>query len=85
MQALRKSKPHQPVVADSIIPGAQVIYMKTWGCSHNNSDGEYMAGQLAAYGYQITGEKNHVICIMWSNDLQNLHWMQTYGFLIVVQ
>ncbi|XP_030874026.1 uncharacterized protein LOC102736312 [Leptonychotes weddellii] len=28
--------------------------MRTWGCSHNNSDGEYMAGQLAAYGYEIT-------------------------------
>ena len=42
-------------VGDSIIPGTQRIYIKTWGCSHNNSDGEYMAGQLAAYGYKITG------------------------------
>jgi len=41
--------------ADSIIPGTQRVYVKTWGCSHNNSDGEYMAGQLAAYGYQIVG------------------------------
>ncbi|XP_019637551.1 PREDICTED: threonylcarbamoyladenosine tRNA methylthiotransferase-like [Branchiostoma belcheri] len=39
---------------DSVIPGTQSIYVKTWGCSHNNSDGEYMAGQLAAYGYTIT-------------------------------
>ncbi|XP_074685498.1 threonylcarbamoyladenosine tRNA methylthiotransferase isoform X2 [Strix aluco] len=38
----------------SIIPGAQKIWIRTWGCSHNNSDGEYMAGQLAAYGYKIT-------------------------------
>ena len=28
-KALRKSKPQPPVVADSIIPGSQVIYMKT--------------------------------------------------------
>lgn len=28
------------------IPGTQIIYMKTFGCSHNNSDSEYMAGQL---------------------------------------
>ena len=35
--------------------GTQKIYIRTWGCSHNNSDGEYMAGQLAAYGYKITG------------------------------
>ncbi|NXI62299.1 CDKAL methylthiotransferase, partial [Anseranas semipalmata] len=41
--------------SDSIIPGVQKIWIRTWGCSHNNSDGEYMAGQLAAYGYKITG------------------------------
>lgn len=32
------------------------MYVKTWGCAHNSSDGEYMAGQLAAYGYKIVGE-----------------------------
>lgn len=35
--------------------------MKTWGCSHNNSDGEYMAGQLAASGYKMTGKKSDVL------------------------
>ncbi|XP_062953158.1 threonylcarbamoyladenosine tRNA methylthiotransferase [Cynocephalus volans] len=40
--------------SDSSIPGIQKIWIRTWGCSHNNSDGEYMAGQLAAYGYKIT-------------------------------
>ncbi|XP_061449211.1 threonylcarbamoyladenosine tRNA methylthiotransferase isoform X2 [Rhineura floridana] len=40
--------------SDSIIPGVQKIWIRTWGCSHNSSDGEYMAGQLAAYGYKIT-------------------------------
>ena len=34
-------------------PGAQSIYVKTMGCSHNVSDGEYMAGLLADYGYKI--------------------------------
>jgi threonylcarbamoyladenosine tRNA methylthiotransferase CDKAL1 len=34
------------------------VYIKTWGCSHNNSDGEYMAGVLASEGYTITGEKS---------------------------
>ncbi len=43
-------------VADSFIPGTQSIYIKTWGCSHNNSDGEYMAGLLASNGYTITGK-----------------------------
>lgn len=41
---------------DSIVPGTQSVFVKTWGCAHNSSDGEYMAGQLAAYGYQIVGE-----------------------------
>jgi len=41
----------------SIIPGTQNIYVKTWGCTHNNSDGEYMAGQLAAFGYNIVNDK----------------------------
>ncbi|XP_046353392.2 threonylcarbamoyladenosine tRNA methylthiotransferase-like [Haliotis rufescens] len=45
------------VEADSYIPGTHKVYVKTWGCSHNNSDSEYMAGQLAAYGYKITEEK----------------------------
>ena len=39
----------------SLIPGTQKIWVKTWGCAHNNSDSEYMAGQLAAYGYTLTG------------------------------
>ncbi|XP_025025765.1 threonylcarbamoyladenosine tRNA methylthiotransferase-like [Python bivittatus] len=43
---------------DSVIPGIQKIWIRTWGCSHNSSDGEYMAGQLAAYGYSITGDKH---------------------------
>ncbi|XP_069702099.1 threonylcarbamoyladenosine tRNA methylthiotransferase isoform X2 [Periplaneta americana] len=41
----------------SIIPGTQKIYIKTWGCAHNNSDSEYMAGLLAAYGYKLTDNK----------------------------
>lgn len=55
----------------SLIPGTQKIWMKTWGCSHNNSDGEYMAGQLAASGYKITGKnlflRQSVVELMKSN------------------
>lgn len=45
------------VIHESVIPGTQKIYVKTWGCSHNNSDSEYMAGQLAAFGYKLTEKK----------------------------
>ena len=51
----RKALPPERPVADSFIPGTHSVYIKTWGCSHNNSDGEYMAGLLAASGYCISG------------------------------
>jgi len=47
---------HQP---PSQIPGTQTIFIKTWGCSHNSSDGEYMAGLLSNYGYKITGKSKN--------------------------
>jgi len=42
---------------ECFLPGQAKIYVKTWGCSHNVSDGEYMAGQLAAQGYTVLEEK----------------------------
>ena len=41
------------VHGDSFIPGTSSIYLKTWGCAHNNSDSEYMAGLLSKQGYTI--------------------------------
>ncbi|CAA6660450.1 unnamed protein product [Spirodela intermedia] len=38
------------------IPGTQTIYLKTFGCSHNQSDSEYMAGQLSSFGYAVTDD-----------------------------
>ena len=40
------------------LPGQAKIYVKTWGCSHNVSDGEYMSGILAAQGYTVQDEKS---------------------------
>jgi hypothetical protein len=37
----------------NLIPGTQSIFVKTFGCSHNISDSEFMIGQLAEYGYNI--------------------------------
>ncbi|XP_028836286.1 threonylcarbamoyladenosine tRNA methylthiotransferase [Denticeps clupeoides] len=54
-RARKRSVRHtaEELQADSVIPGTQKIWMRTWGCSHNSSDGEYMAGQLAASGYKM--------------------------------
>jgi len=48
----------EKTIHESVVPGTQTIYVKTWGCAHNNSDSEYMAGQLAQYGYNLTSNKN---------------------------
>ncbi|KAL7293888.1 hypothetical protein TKK_0012620 [Trichogramma kaykai] len=50
-------------IYSSVIPGTQTIYLRTWGCTHNNSDSEYMAGQLAEYGYNLTTDKE--IADLW--------------------
>lgn len=38
------------------VPGTQRLYVKTYGCSHNHSDSEYMCGLLAEYGYELASE-----------------------------
>jgi threonylcarbamoyladenosine tRNA methylthiotransferase CDKAL1 len=44
------------------LPGQAKIYVKTWGCSHNVSDGEYIAGQLAEQGYMyVITTKNQTL------------------------
>ncbi|KFM83071.1 CDK5 regulatory subunit-associated protein 1-like 1, partial [Stegodyphus mimosarum] len=58
LKVKRTNEPTAPVVADSIIPGVQKVYVKTWGCAHNSSDSEYMAGLLNQYGYMITDDSS---------------------------
>jgi threonylcarbamoyladenosine tRNA methylthiotransferase CDKAL1 len=42
--------------AGTDVPGDATVFVHTFGCGHNVSDGEYMAGQLAEYGYRITDD-----------------------------
>lgn len=35
------------------VPGTQRVWLKTYGCSHNTSDSEYMQGLLMTYGYEM--------------------------------
>lgn len=39
------------------IVGSHSVFVKTWGCSHNWSDSEYMAGILMKNGYRVTFEE----------------------------
>ena len=51
-------KDEQDTTEKCFLPGQAKIYVKTWGCSHNVSDGEYMAGQLAEQGYTVLEDKH---------------------------
>ena len=43
-----------PADAKRSVPGVQTVYVRTFGCSHNQSDSEYMMGILQAYGYRYS-------------------------------
>lgn len=62
-KTMELSKEEYPQPDCSSIPGTQTIYIHTWGCTHNSSDSEYMAGQLVSYGYKITGKQNRILDI----------------------
>lgn len=57
----KAAEPAQPQPADgpaqgrdasAAVPGTQRIWVRTFGCSHNSSDSEYMMGQLQEFGYK---------------------------------
>lgn len=39
--------------ADNFLPGRHSVYVRSMGCTHSVSDGEYLAGLLAEAGYPI--------------------------------
>ena len=47
------------------VPGAHAVYVKTYGCSHNSSDSEYMCGLLQQYGYRIVAESEREAADLW--------------------
>ncbi|EER08714.1 2-methylthioadenine synthetase, putative [Perkinsus marinus ATCC 50983] len=58
-EVMRKTVERGSVVGsgDGNLPGAgQKIFFKTFGCSHNTSDSEYMMGLLSRYGYDFVGK-----------------------------
>eukprot|EP00201_Polytomella_parva_P020049 CAMPEP_0175050040 /NCGR_PEP_ID=MMETSP0052_2-20121109/7052_1 /TAXON_ID=51329 ORGANISM="Polytomella parva, Strain SAG 63-3" /NCGR_SAMPLE_ID=MMETSP0052_2 /ASSEMBLY_ACC=CAM_ASM_000194 /LENGTH=652 /DNA_ID=CAMNT_0016314227 /DNA_START=101 /DNA_END=2056 /DNA_ORIENTATION=+ len=49
----------------AFIPGTQSIWVKTFGCSHNISDSEYMMGQLRQNGYNLVPEDRRDAADLW--------------------
>lgn len=55
-QSVRAGEQSEAGAPRGTVPGTQAIHIRTFGCSHNQSDSEYMAGQLAAYGYRLVDQ-----------------------------
>ena len=56
----------------NIIPGTQNVFLKTYGCSHNTSDSEYMMGLLAEYGYNFVDDFGEAdVCVINSCTVKN--------------
>lgn len=53
-----------PELPGASVPGTQKVYVKTFGCSHNVSDSEYMMGQLVQYGYRLVDDPINADCIL---------------------
>ncbi len=47
------------------VPGAARVWLKTFGCAHNSSDSEYMAGLLATYGYALVDDSARMSADLW--------------------
>ena len=45
-----------PGESPAFLPEGKTVYVRTFGCSHNVSDSEYMCGMLASEGYRVTTE-----------------------------
>jgi threonylcarbamoyladenosine tRNA methylthiotransferase CDKAL1 len=68
-EVLEKKK-EEKLVAN--VPGTQRVYFKTYGCSHNTSDSEYMMGLLVDYGYKLVEDYNESdVCIINSCTVKN--------------
>lgn len=47
------------------VPGTERLWVKTFGCSHNVSDSEYMEGMLSSYGYTLLPEAERDDASLW--------------------
>ena len=57
---------------DGSLPGKQKIFVKTYGCSHNISDSEYMAGLLSEYGFKLVDKMEEAdACLLNSCTVKN--------------
>ncbi|KAF8822861.1 radical SAM methylthiotransferase, MiaB/RimO family protein [Cardiosporidium cionae] len=74
MKALnRRANAIPELLEDSVhIPGIQKVFVKSYGCSHNSSDAEYMMGLLQSYGYGFASSLDQAdVCLINSCTVKN--------------
>ena len=61
----KKVNTNDDVSCDSFVPGLAKVHVRTWGCAHNASDGEYMSGMLAREGYKLLEDRERDEADLW--------------------
>ena len=65
-------KPSEANNGEEALPGKAKVFVKTYGCSHNISDSEYMAGLLQDYGFTLVESvKEADACLINSCTVKN--------------
>ena len=61
------------IAGDSLpFPGSAKVFFRTFGCSHNVSDSEFMMGLLVKYGYVLVGSiEESDLCVFNSCTVKN--------------
>ncbi|GMH45846.1 hypothetical protein BSKO_13809 [Bryopsis sp. KO-2023] len=54
-----------PPGSGAFLPGTQSIWVRTFGCAHNQSDSEYMLGQLQENGYRLVEDADKDSADLW--------------------
>jgi threonylcarbamoyladenosine tRNA methylthiotransferase CDKAL1 len=68
---VRRSIPKNSPSAE-LIPGSARIYFRTFGCSHNVSDSEFMMGMLSKYGFYLVDTlEESDLCVFNSCTVKN--------------
>lgn len=67
---------------NDIIPGTQKVFVKTQGCSHNISDGEFMMGLLAEYGYTLVDKLEDSDAVLLNSCTVKNPSQDTFLFLV---
>ena len=52
------NSPVHPTLEEGVSSNGKSVFIKSFGCSHNMSDGEYMGGILRDGGYSIVQDRD---------------------------